>query len=67
MKKPLIIFAAGAAMLIIGAIVFMAALSAPTVTGPALMKTVWDIWMSLGIFLVAASAVLAIISLIKKK
>lgn len=67
MKKALIILAAGAAMLIIGAVVFVAALSAPTVTGPAFMKTVWDIWMLLGIFLVGVSAGLVISKLIKKK
>lgn len=67
MKKAFVTLAAGILMLVIGAAVFFAALSSPTVAGPAFMKTVWDIWMLAGIFLVGVSAGLAISKLIKKK
>ncbi len=67
MKKPLIILAIGAAMLVIGALVFWLALSAPTVTGPAAMRVVWDIWMLAGLFLIGLSVGLIISKLFKRK
>ena len=67
MKKALIILAAGVLMLVIGAVVFAAALSAPTATGPAFMRVVWDIWMAVGLIVVGFAIGTAVVKLVKRK
>lgn len=67
MKKALIILAAGVLMLVIGAVVFVAALSSPTVTGPAFMRVVWDIWMAVGLIVVGFAIGTAVVKLVKRK
>lgn len=67
MKKALIILAVGVLMLVIGAAVFLAALSAPTVTGPAFMRVVWDIWMAVGLIVVGFAIGTAVVKLVKRK
>lgn len=54
-------------MLAIGGVIFMLALSAPTITGPALMHILWLIWMIIGVALIGVSAGLAISVFVFKK
>ena len=67
MKQALIILAVGILMLVIGAAVFVLALSAPTVTGPAFMRVVWDIWMAVGLIVVGFAIGTAVVKLVKRK
>ncbi len=67
MKKPLILLSAGLIMLAVGAAAFAAALSAPTVTGPAFMRVVWEAWMAAGLVLTALATVAAVVKPVKGK
>ena len=54
------------AMLIIAVIVFVIALSSPTVTGPAFMHYVFNAWVILAIALLIASIPITVVELKKR-
>lgn len=67
MNKGILIFLVSLSMLLIGAAVFMLALSAPTVSGPAFMRYVLAAWMIFALALLITSVFVTAIELKRKK
>lgn len=61
MKKCVIVAAVGFVMIIISIAVFIAALSAPTVTGPSFNRYIWMAFTAAGILMAVGGLISAVV------